>query len=129
MSNNRIPNKDRWERNYLALQKFVNREGHALVPASHTELYDGRNVPIGAWVGYMRQRYRAGSLTTDRISSLENLKGWTWGPLRPGPASNSQRDNEIIRLRSEGMSLQTIAERVGVSRQRVHQISRRISGS
>lgn len=32
---------------------------------------------------------------------------------------------EVIRLRNEGLSLQSIAEKVGVSRQRVHQITRR----
>lgn len=129
MSANRIPNKDRWERNFLALKQFVTREGHALVPANHTELYEGRNTPIGAWVGYMRQRYRNQALPAERIASLESLAGWTWGPLRPGPASNDQRDTEIIRLRNEGLSLQTIAERVGVSRQRVHQITRRTAQS
>ena len=127
MSNNRIPNQDRWERNFLALSQFVNREGHARVPASHNELHDGRNVPIGAWVGYMRQRYRHNTLRADRVERLSSLNGWTWGPLRPGPASNNERDLEVVRLRNEGLSLQSIAERVGVSRQRVHQITRRSS--
>lgn len=122
---NRIPNTDRWTRNYLALQQYINREGHARVPAAHVELYEGRNTPIGAWVGYMRQRNRAGILSAERKQMLENLKGWTWGPLRPGPASNIERDEKIVELRKNGVSLQTIAEQVGVSRQRVHQIARR----
>ena len=97
------------------------------MPASHVELYEGRNTPIGAWVGYMRQRYRNGILSQQRAEKLESITGWTWGPLRPGPASNTERDEQIIRLRSEGKSLQAIAEQVGVSRQRVHQIARRIA--
>ena len=122
---NRIPNGDRWARNFSALQQYVNRTGNARVPASHVEVYEGRNTPIGAWVGYMRQRYRSGILPQNRIQALESLSGWTWGPLRPGPASNTERDQQIIRLRSEGQSLQAIAEQVGISRQRVHQIARR----
>lgn len=121
----RIPNHDRWERNFLALAQYVQRNGNARVPASHVELYEGKNTPIGAWVGYMRQRYRNGILPQSRIEKLESLQGWAWGPLRPGPASNGERDARIIQLRSEGKSLQAIAEQVGVSRQRVHQIARR----
>lgn len=127
-TNTRIPNQDRWERNYSALAQFVAREGNALVPAAHVELYEGRNTPIGAWVGYMRQRNRAGMLSPERRQKLESLKGWQWGPLRPGPASNTDRDQKILEMRSQGVSLQTIAQTVGVSRQRVHQISRRQNG-
>lgn len=125
----RIPNHDRWERNFLALQQYAQRTGNARVPASHVELYEGRNTPIGAWVGYMRQRYRLGILNSNRVAKLESVQGWTWGPLRPGPASNTERDNQIALLRSEGKSLQTIADQVGVSRQRVHQIARRYDES
>ena len=97
------------------------------MPASHVELYEGRNTPIGAWVGYMRQRYRNGILSQQRMDKLQSITGWTWGPLRPGPATNTERDEQIILLRSEGKSLATIAEQVGVSRQRVHQITRRVT--
>jgi hypothetical protein len=121
----RIPNQDRWERNFLALAQYTQRTGHSRVPANHVELYEGRNTPIGAWVGYMRQRWRNGILNSHRVMKLESLAGWTWGPLRPGPATNTERDEQIVRLRSEGKSLQTIADQVGVSRQRVHQIAKR----
>jgi hypothetical protein len=125
MSETRIPNTDRWERNFQALAQYTTRTGNARVPASHVELHEGNNAPIGAWVGYMRQRYRTGILSPARVERLQSLAGWTWGPLRPGPASNNERDEQILRLRSEGKSLQAIAEQVGVSRQRVHQIARR----
>lgn len=123
----RIPNTDRWETNFNALVQFASREGHARVPASHVELYEGNNVPIGAWVGYMRQRNRAGILSLGRIERLQSVKGWTFGPLRPGPATNTERDDRIVQLRTQGLSLQNIAEQVGVSRQRVHQITRKQS--
>jgi len=122
---NRIPNTDRWERNFLALSQYAQRTGNSRVPANHVELYEGRNTPIGAWVGYMRQRYRSSMLSPQRIDRLQSLQGWTWGPLRPGPATNNERDQQIIQLREEGLSLQAIADKVGVSRQRVHQITRR----
>ena len=126
---NRIPNTDRWETNFGALRQFATREGHARVPASHVELYEGRNIPLGAWVGYMRQRNRTGILSPERVQRLQSVQGWTFGPLRPGPASNTERDSRIVELRTQGLSLQTIAEQVGVSRQRVHQIARKQNAS
>ena len=62
----RIPNDLRWKKNFAALEQFVNRENHARVPATHIEVVDGENVPLGAWVGYMRQRQRAGLLPAER---------------------------------------------------------------
>lgn len=122
---NRIPNHLRWEKNLAALEQFVARENHARVPATHIELLDGQNIPLGAWVGYMRQRQRAGLLPNERRIALEEMKGWEWGPLRPGPSGNSDRDGRIFELRSANKSLQEIAEEVGLSRQRIHQIIKR----
>jgi DNA-binding CsgD family transcriptional regulator len=53
---------------------------------------------------------------------LAGLPGWEWGPLPPGPASKDNRDQEILELRKSGLSLQQIADRYNISRQRVHQI-------
>ena len=124
MTNTRLPQKSRWDRNYAALQQYVTRTGNALVPTSHTELHDDRLVPIGAWVAYMRQRARFNKLPQDRVDALAGLQGWAWGPLRPGPSGDDARDIEIINLRNQGHSLQTIAKQVGLSRQRVHQIAK-----
>lgn len=121
----RIPNDLRWKKNFAALEQFVGRERHARVPATHIELLDGQNVPLGAWVGYMRQRQRAGLLPADRREALETISGWEWGPLRPGPSGNTDRDGRIFEMRSANKSLQEIADEVGLSRQRIHQIIKR----
>ena len=80
-------------------------------------------MPLGAWVGYMRQRNRAGLLNDTRVNLLQSLHGWSW-KLNPGPAIDTQRDEEIVRLRKDGASLQTIADEFNISRQRVHQITK-----
>ena len=129
MKTSRIDNATRWQAHLTALQQFATRMGSARVPASHTEVVEGRNIALGAWVGYMRQRNRAGLLSVERKANLESVTGWTWGPLRPGPASNTERDNNIVILRSEGLSLEKIAIKFGISRQRVHQIARSRSSS
>lgn len=120
----RIDNATRWQLHLTALQQFVTRTGSARVPSTHTEVVEGRNVALGAWVGYMRQRNRAGLLSSERKKTLEGISGWAWGPLRPGPATNEERDKNILALRSQGLSLETIASKFGISRQRVHQIAR-----
>lgn len=117
-----MTNEDRWNMYLLALDTYVSREGHARVPSSHIE--SGANGPInlGAWVGYVRQRKRAGLLSPARITQIEKVRGWEWGPLRPGPSSDERRNSEILTLRSQGVSLQRIGDQFGLSRQRVHQI-------
>ena len=124
MTQTRIDNNTRWNTHLSALQQFVARTGSARVPSTHVEVVDGRNIALGAWVGYMRQRNRAGLLSQERKSILDGINGWEWGPLRPGPATNTERDENIVALRSQGLSLETIANKFGISRQRVHQIAR-----
>lgn len=104
------------------LEQFAAREGHTKIPVAHIEDLDGTRVKLGAWVGYIRQRYRRGGLDESRANLLTGLPGWQWGPIPPGPAVKHGRDSEIIELRQTGLSLQQIADRYNISRQRVHQI-------
>jgi hypothetical protein len=120
-----MTNDDRWERYLKAVNNFSERNGHARVPISHVEvLADGTSVKLGPWVGYIRQRYRAGLLTVGRAEQLGRIPGWEWGPLRPGPIADDQRNMRIVALRKEGASLQCIGDEFGLSRQRIHQILR-----
>ena len=64
----------KWESNFAALTRFVDREGHARVPYAHIE--DG--LQLGWWVGNQRQFHRRGELARDRVERLERLQGWTW---------------------------------------------------
>lgn len=122
-----MDNNTRFEIYKKALIQYSTREGHCSVPAAHTEEIDGTDISIGAWVGYMRQRYRAGNLPKPRILELESIDGWKWGPLKPGPATNTKRNVLILQLRAQGKSLRQIADQFELSRQRVHQIVGRIN--
>lgn len=117
-----MTNTERWSRYLNALNQYAERTGHARVPASHVELTEDGTVNLGVWVAYVRQRYRAGLLSVGRASDLASIPGWEWGPLRPGPSADLLRNAEIMTLRSQGISLQRIGDRFGLSRQRVHQI-------
>lgn len=93
-----------------------------MIPAIHIEIVDGKEVRVGAWVGYTRQRAKNGKLSAEKRASLDAISGWQWGPLKPGPSTNHSRNSEILSLRDQGMSLSQIADSFELSRQRVHQI-------
>lgn len=104
------------------LKHYIEREGHAKVPAGHVENIDGRDFPLGAWVSYQRSRKQQSRLAPERILTLEALRGWQWGPLRPGPDPLNDRNETIRKARADGASLATLAQQHGLSRQRIHQI-------
>ena len=117
---------DKWSRNIKALEIFVNTNGHAKVPAVTRVSVDGNEVSLGSWVSYLRVKYRAGTLSMEKHAQLENFPGWSWGPCKPGPLGDTQRDEAMLSARKAGRSLQSIADEYGLSRQRVHQIIRRV---
>jgi hypothetical protein len=117
-----MDNNTRFELYFKALQQFAARDGHTRVPAIHIEIVDGKEVNLGAWVGYIRQRRKKGLLQSRKVATLETLPGWEWGPLKPGPASDASRNQQILTMRSEGRTLRQIADVFDLSRQRVHQI-------
>jgi DNA-binding NarL/FixJ family response regulator len=118
-------NTTRFNTYLAALQQYIIREGSATVPAHHEEYVAGQLVQLGTWVGYLRQRYKNNKLPEDRINILNNVPGWSWGPLRPGPKPNTSRNAEIRNLSQDGQSLTQIADRFNLSRQRIHQIVKR----
>lgn len=120
-----MDNNTRFARYERALQQYITREGNALVPATHIELLDAEQINLGAWVGYMRQRYKNEKLAQVRIDALNAITGWTWGPLKPGPATKTLRNDDITKLRQTGLSLSQIADQYNLSRQRIHQIIKR----
>jgi hypothetical protein len=58
----------------MTLTRYVEREGHALVPRLHVE--DG--VTLGRWVGDQRKKHGSGDLPIDEADRLDSLEGWTW---------------------------------------------------
>ena len=117
---------DKWSRNIKALEIFVNTYGHAKVPAVTRIVVNENEVSLGSWVSYLRVKYRAGTLPSDKQAQLESFSGWSWGPCKPGPMGDTQRDEAMLSARKSGRSLQSIADEYGLSRQRVHQIIRRV---
>ena len=117
-----MDNSSRFALYINSLNQFYLREGHCIVPAIHIEIFENSEVALGAWVGYARQRYRKNQLSEDRAQKLEEIPGWQWGPLRPGPATDNQRNKNILNMRARGASLRQIADEFELSRQRIHQI-------
>ena len=63
-----------WEENFNALARFVEREGHAQMPALHIE--DG--MKLGGWVRHQRLLHSRGQLPNGQVERLEALQGWVW---------------------------------------------------
>ena len=120
-----MDNTSRFNLYTTALKQFSDRTGHCRVPAIHVEVVDGKEVQVGAWVGYVRQRQKKAMVSAEKQEILNSLPGWEWGPLKPGPASDNSRNSEIISKRSAGMTRRQIADDYDLSRQRVHQIVKR----
>ena len=67
---------DDWDRGFAALETFVAREGHALVPAKHEE----NGYKLGNWVRVQRRRYAQHKIGQDQEGRLERQLGWSWAP-------------------------------------------------
>lgn len=109
-----------------ALEQYIRRENNSKIPAAHIEEFENQKINLGAWAGYIRQRYRKGQLAAARVSRLEEIANWQWGPFQPGPATDAARNEKIKIMRVEGRSLREIADEFDLSRQRVHQIIRKL---
>jgi len=121
-----MDNITRFNLTITAINQFAAREGHCRIPAAHIEYVDGAPLSLGSWVGYLRQRHRKGQLRQERTQKLEQISGWQWGPLRPGPQTNLDRNSKILELHRGGKSLRFIADEFDLSRQRVHQIVKKM---
>jgi hypothetical protein len=70
-----VPDEE-FERKFKALEHFIKREGHPLVPLKHIE--GGER--LGIWVGNLRTSYQIGTLSENRIKRLERV-GFSWNSL------------------------------------------------
>ena len=118
---------EKWARNIKALEIYVAENGHARVPAAARVVVDEVPVSIGSWVSYLRVKYKLGSVPPEKKEVLERFPSWSWGPCKPGPLGDAERDAQMLQSRQSGRSLQSIADEYGLSRQRVHQILERIN--
>jgi hypothetical protein len=69
------PLEDVWQEGLAHLRTYVEREGHARVPQSHSA-EDGHR--LGLWVASQRADLKVGRLSDDRVAALESLSGWAW---------------------------------------------------
>jgi len=122
-----MDNKTKFNIHVEALQQFIKRENHSKIPAAHVEIFEEKPISLGAWAGYIRQRYRNGLLSQERIVKIQSIPGWQWGPFQPGPSTDTKRNEEIREMRVRGMSLREIADEFDLSRQRVHQIVKKLN--
>lgn len=67
--------EEAWEEGFAHLERFVNRKGHANVPARYIDPAD--NYRLGSWVNNQRQAHRRASLSAERSRQLETL-GFHW---------------------------------------------------
>ena len=71
------PYEEDFQQGLRALKQFVEREGHARVPVSHVEVYDGDEFRLGQWVNTQRTP-RSRSVLPERTAALEAVPGWVW---------------------------------------------------
>ena len=72
------PLADSWLSNIGALKQFIAREGHARPARGFIETFEGKDVNLGRWARYLRERFKKGKLSTEKIADLEALPGWEW---------------------------------------------------
>lgn len=116
----------KWNSYVQQLKNFSEENGHTNVPANYKISLEDSVVKLGNWVGYIRARGRSGKLPQERRNQLESIPNWTWDARKPGPNGDADRDEQIVLARRNGRSLQSIAVEWNLSRQRVHQIVRRL---
>ena len=109
-----------------ALERYISENGDSKISSSYVDKNQEKEISLGAWVGYIRQRYRKNQLSAARISVLEQIPGWSWGPFQPGPPTDTERNESIREMRIQGLSLRQIADEFDLSRQRVHQIVKKM---
>jgi hypothetical protein len=117
----------RWDDNVAALRQWAESHGTPMAPAGTVikvrDSRGSREVNVGSFVAYVRSRHRKGLLDQSRKKQIESIPGWTWARLQPGPKGEVDRNEEIRRLRRQGVTLGELAEQFGMSRQRIHQIA------
>ena len=77
-----------WEQNYRELLKFKDVYGNCIVPHDWPE-----NPKLGLWVNNQRRNKKSGTLSSDRISRLDNI-GFIWAII------DSAWDNNYLKLQA-----------------------------
>lgn len=84
-----------WQEAYQRLQAYAERNSNDIPPQTYIE-DDGYR--LGAWVSQQRQKFRNGTLSSERSERLSRLRGWDWSPprgRRPPPLSEAWSREEV----------------------------------
>ena len=90
------PRVEQWEKNYQAALTYFRTHGDLKVPCEYTDS-DGLN--LGQWIRHLRQAYRDGTLTDERISKLEDI-GMIW--------DTTDRRRKVVNLETQYGSVDTL---------------------
>ena len=67
-----------WDKGFEKLIKYTEKNGHPNVPRRYV---DKDGFKLGSWVGYRRDSYKKGKLSSKHVRLLEELPGWEWDLL------------------------------------------------
>ena len=86
-----------WEFWFGLLERFVERNGDALVPRSYID--DGYR--LGTWVTMQRYGHARGILDPDRQRRLQDLPGWTWDAFADRWEEGFSRLSDYVELNGD----------------------------
>ncbi|WP_220604808.1 helicase associated domain-containing protein [Cryobacterium inferilacus] len=69
------PKEDRWRANYGAYDQFTAAHGHA----PRLRSTDDAEQALARWAAKTRMARRAGTLSTAKVATLNELNFWAWG--------------------------------------------------
>jgi len=67
-----------WAEGLLALDVFIAREGHSVIPLGHLE----GDAALGLWASSCRRDFNAGRLTDARATEVSSRPIWVWSVFR-----------------------------------------------
>ncbi len=102
------------------LRTYVATHGHANPPISYLDQHTG--FALGKWVSSVRYSYRNNALSNAQAAALETVPAWHWEKRLRGRPAKAERNQQIYSMHAEGVMVSVLAERFGITTQRVHQI-------
>ena len=86
------PFADQWNEGFSHLQEFVKANGSARVPTAFTTTEGFR---LGTWV--CQQRNNRDSVSAEKRTRLESLKGWSWNTLTDQWSNNFEELKQYVK--------------------------------
>jgi superfamily II DNA or RNA helicase len=88
------PDNDRWWATFRELELLARKLGNPTVPND----YQSKTVTdLQRWTGKQRTAHKRQMLSSDRVTALENLPGWSWSPHDASFEVGFQKLKEALR--------------------------------